>query len=49
MADLGSELWQHPDDGKTAALRLVTIRFTARYASRAKCTRRATTLDAGQP
>ena len=47
MADLGSELWKHPDDGKTAALRLVEISFTARCASRSKCTKRATILIEG--
>jgi len=25
MADLGTHLWKHPDDGRTAAIQLVTL------------------------
>ncbi len=28
MTNLGAQLWQHPDDGKTAAIRLVTLKYT---------------------
>jgi hypothetical protein len=48
MADLGSELWQNPDDGKTAALQLVAISFTAGCASKALCSKRATILLEGR-
>ena len=48
MADLGAELWKHPDGGRTAAIRLVTIKLTARCASKAKCDRRATILIEGR-
>jgi hypothetical protein len=48
MANLGEQLWQHPDDGKTAAIRLVAIKFTAQCASRSKCTKRATILIEGR-
>jgi hypothetical protein len=41
-ADLGSALWQHPDHGKTAAIRLVALRYTAPCESNAKCNQRAT-------
>ena len=33
MADLGSELWKHSDDGMNVAIRLVTIKYTARCES----------------
>jgi hypothetical protein len=48
IANLGKQLWQHPDDGKTAAIRLVAISFTARCASKALCSKRATILLEGR-
>ena len=30
MSNLVEQLWRHPDGGKTAAIRLVTLRYTAR-------------------
>jgi hypothetical protein len=39
MANLGEQLWR--SDGKTAALRLITLKYTAQCESRARCTRRA--------
>jgi hypothetical protein len=48
MANLGEQLWKHADDGKTAAIRLVTIKFTAQCASRSKCKRRAKILLEGR-
>jgi hypothetical protein len=48
MPDLGSELWKHRDEGKTAALRLVTLKFTTKCASKVKCTKRATILIKGR-
>jgi len=26
MANLGAQLWQHPDDGKTAAIRVIALK-----------------------
>ena len=37
MANLGEELWKHPDDGRKASLRLVTLKYTTDCASKAKC------------
>jgi hypothetical protein len=42
-ANLGAQLWQYPDDGKTAAIRLV-----ARCASRADCSKRASIMIEGR-
>jgi len=42
MADLGTHLWHHPDDGKTAAIRLVALKYTACCENKARCSRRAT-------
>jgi hypothetical protein len=42
MADLGAKLWQ-AEDAKTAAIRLITLKYTAPCDSKAKCPERATT------
>jgi len=42
-ADLGSAIWQYPDHGKTAAIRLIALRYTVRCESRRVCDHRATT------
>ena len=41
MADLGAKLWQ-AEDAKTAAIRLVALKYTTRCESKAKCSKRAT-------
>jgi len=42
MANLGEQLWKHPNERKTAAVRLVTLKYTAPCESNAKCPQRAT-------
>ena len=42
MADLGSELWRHSEEARTAAIRLVTLKYTAQCESKSKCSKRAT-------
>jgi hypothetical protein len=42
MPNLGDDLWRHSEEGKTAAIRLVTLKYTAKCESKAKCSQRAT-------
>jgi hypothetical protein len=48
MANLGDQLWRHSEEGKTAAIRLVALKYTTKCASKAKCTKRATILIEGR-
>jgi len=42
MANLGEQLWRDSEDGKTAAIRLVALKYTARCESKVTCSQRAT-------
>ena len=37
MANLGEQLWQHNDQGKTATIRLITLQYTVPCESNVKC------------
>jgi len=41
MPNLGEKLWKHADDGKTATIRLVTLKYTVPCDSKLKCSQRA--------
>ncbi len=49
VANSRAQLWPHPDDGKTAAIRLVTLQYTARCESMRRCNQRATIQRIGAP
>ena len=42
MADLGDDLWRHSEDGKTASIRLVALKYTVRCESKVTWSQRAT-------
>jgi hypothetical protein len=42
MANLGEQLWKHPNEGKTAAIRLITLKYTTRCEGKVKCPQRGT-------
>ena len=42
MANLGEQLWRHADQNKTAAIRLVALKYTVRCESKVACPQRAT-------
>jgi hypothetical protein len=45
MANPAEQLWKHLGEGKTAAVLLVTLHYTAGCESKGRCSKRATCLE----